>query len=521
MRKIFALILAAMMCMALLSGCGKEEAAESDKVTSHKATGSTEDNVDTKPEIAGEMYDTGEFRALVPEGWQAFPVTDVFSEDNAVDTSCFHIIKDGTSDLDLFSKPYVRFDYYGSDTMMMKPDSSWYENVEDVAPMQLGEHSWSGFTGEDGYGKMAVLWAEEGDIQYQVTIWLEVENKKITLEDTDVQAILASVEPSDGTVSSGGGTSGSETAAIGNYDWWDGDWYGWWAIKNGTGVYQEPSDLNLVWDTFAEIEVYSDNTGFMELWDTGTSKDKTLFYGYDITFEPGISDYGRMVSNRVVVFPNGVWNNGMEADTMDERSVGWTVDPADSTVSHFENMIEIIGHYESPKNPGDSFDYYIYLRPWGTLWDDVRDGDTSGCLYKDMMPLYHDNWYVSLLNLGYEHPTSTFDEGISIINDYLAGESSSGSGILDPADKEGADGKVDMATLKKMLPWCKSETSYDMTYEEIAAQFGVHGKQVESLFENTAIYRWIADEENYIQISFDIHEDGSETWNVTQWEGID
>ncbi|MBR3867647.1 MAG: hypothetical protein IKM54_07645, partial [Butyricicoccus sp.] len=277
-----------------------------------------------------------------------------------------------------------------------------------------------------------------------------------------------------------------------------------------------------VWDTFAEIDVYNDNTGRVTIWDTGTSREEAMIIAYDITFESGASDFGRLVSKRVDFFPYGCWNNGMAADTMSEREVGWTIDPADSTVSHFEDMLEIKGHYASPENAGDSFDYYIYLRPWGTRWDDVRNGNTEGCLYSDMMPLYHDDWYVSLLNLGYEHPTSTFEEGIDAINAYLAGQSGGGSagGALDPAAKAGADGKVSMATLKELLPWCKSEVSYDTTYDEIASKFGAHGKQIESLFENMAIYRWIAGENDYIQISFNIHEDGSETWNVTQWNGI-
>jgi len=257
------------------------------------------------------------------------------------------------------------------------------------------------------------------------------------------------------------------------------------------------------------------------IWDTGTSRDKAMIIAYDITYEPGISNLGRLISGRVDFFPYSRWNNGEEAVTMSEREVGWTVDPADSTVSHFENMLEITGHYESPENPADSFDYYIYLRPWGTLWDDVRNGSTEGCLYKDMMPIYHDNWYISLLNLGYERPVSTFQEGIDIINDYLANQSGGGGGgTLDPAAKEGADGKVDMATLKAALAWCKENASYSTPYDEIAAQFGVHGKQKESFFENNTIYRWWATEDAYVQITFTLGSDGTELWNVTQYDGI-
>lgn len=310
-------------------------------------------------------------------------------------------------------------------------------------------------------------------------------------------------------------TSAPETTTGASYGWWEGSWYGWWCIKNGTGIYEPASDV--AWDAYAEIEVYNDNTGLLRLWDTGTARDNILVYGYDVVFEEGASDKGRMVSARVQFFPKGNWNNGVAATTMDERTVGWTVDPAVSTVSHFENMIEIAGHYASAENTNDSFDYYIYLRPWGTLWEDVRNGDTSGCIFSDMMPIYHDNWYQSLLNLGYSAPTASFQDGIDVINAHLA--SQGGGETLDPAEKDGADGVVPMQKLKDLLEWCKKDTDYNTTYDAVAAQFGAHGKLI-SDDGDYRYYRWLADEDNYIQITFSV-KDGQEYWNVTQWEGCD
>ena len=82
-------------------------------------------------------------------------------------------------------------------------------------------------------------------------------------------------------------------------------------------------------------------------------------------------------------------------------------------------------------------------------------------------------------------------------------------------------GEVDMDTLRRALPWLKTERSYCTTYDEVAALFGVHGQQVESPFEGKTIYRWWSGDEAYIQVTFDVHEDGSETWNVTQYDNID
>ena len=237
MKKYLALLLALAMLAAALTGCGeaeKPEASESpessqtntDETPDTDVSESTEESV-INPEIPGERYDTGEFQVLVPENWAAFPITDAFSENSDIDTSCLNIILGGTSDLDLFSKPYVRLDYYGPDTMMMNPSSEYYENVQDVAPMKLGGHTWTGFIGDDGYGTSAVLWMEEGDIQAQAIIWLEAEEQTVSLEDPSVQAILASVQPSDGTASSETAAT-TETADTGSFVWWETSWYGWW-----------------------------------------------------------------------------------------------------------------------------------------------------------------------------------------------------------------------------------------------------------------------------------------------------
>ena len=85
MRKYCALLLAAALCVMTFTGCD-----------GHQATNGIEE---AELEITGDIYDTGEFRALIPEGWAAFPIPDVFADQaDAVKTSCFHIIKGGISE---------------------------------------------------------------------------------------------------------------------------------------------------------------------------------------------------------------------------------------------------------------------------------------------------------------------------------------------------------------------------------------------------------------------------------------
>ena len=99
---------------------------------------------------------------------------------------------------------------------------------------------------------------------------------------------------------------------------------------------------------------------------------------------------------------------------------------------------------------------------------------------------------------------------------------SSGSKSTELGDKAGADGMVaDYDTLKTGLEWCKTERTYDSTYDEVAAQFGVHGFFVDEFGDKPyRRYRWFYDDSNYVTITFEVKPDGTETWNVTAWEGI-
>lgn len=178
LKKIIALTLTVLMLLPLV------------------ACGGTTGGGETGGEVTGEVYDAGEVSALVPTGWKAFPQHDAFSSDaNAMLTDVINICKGGESDMDLFSKPYIRFDFGGPDKDLYMTDKDFYDNVQDLEPITTGEHTWNGFSGESLGTKLVVLFCEEGDIQYQATLFTEPSSGKISLEDADVLAILASVAP--------------------------------------------------------------------------------------------------------------------------------------------------------------------------------------------------------------------------------------------------------------------------------------------------------------------------------------
>jgi len=178
------------LCTAMLVGCREKPSP----------------NGPVDEEITGEIYDTGEVQALVPSGWAAFPVPDVFADEpGSVKSSCFHMIKGGERERDIHAKPYIHLERCQPGAQSTEPDPEFFRNVTDVETLYLGSHSWSGYICEDLHGnkrsvvgRMAILWTEDSGIRYEALIRLEFsgQKEKISLEDREVQAILSSVQSS-------------------------------------------------------------------------------------------------------------------------------------------------------------------------------------------------------------------------------------------------------------------------------------------------------------------------------------
>ena len=50
-----------------------------------------------------------------------------------------------------------------------------------------------------------------------------------------------------------------------------------------------------------------------------------------------------------------------------------------------------------------------YLRLSGMEWEEVRTGNTSGCLYRNMLPPDYDSWYAPLLAQGVTDMPDSFE----------------------------------------------------------------------------------------------------------------
>lgn len=215
------------------------------------------------------------------------------------------------------------------------------------------------------------------------------------------------------------------------YDWWEGDWYGWWVVYSAYGSYEEYTDS--AWDVCARIGVDGE-TGTVAIWDNGRSADNMLAEA-EISFRSGLTENGCFVSE-----------SGYFLDDALEHA-DWNVDAGVGFAKDFEHMICIEGVYVDPEDEDSTIDYYIFLRPWGMDWEDVRNADNSENLYLDMMPLQYDSWYVPQMNAGSPMPNS-FDAAGGSASSGATGEMASHTwdnfrvdivGAEQFADSEGKD----------------------------------------------------------------------------------
>ena len=143
-------------------------------------------------------------------------------------------------------------------------------------------------------------------------------------------------------------------------------------------------------DICASITDYGDGTGYIQIWD----EDNDLVMKAGVVFASGLTEKGTMACRN-----GNFWDSELKEGE-------WVVEPADSMVSEFADMLCIDGKYIDPENAENSFEYMIFLRPWGMHWDDVAAADTTYMICDDMTPIEYTNWYLPLIEAGEPMPDS-------------------------------------------------------------------------------------------------------------------
>ena len=316
-----------------------------------------------------------------------------------------------------------------------------------------------------------------------------LENGKLTLIDMYSLGLTIifykdGVKPagsSDGGASSGG-SGGNLDGALA---WWDGEFYGYWVAEKASG------DLkNLeggVWDCYAVIDVDSDGTATMYIWDDeidiATAKIK-------IDPEGGVAPMGSAKSI------------GGEAFDEPLGDADWIIVPTyDGYEDYYGNIkFDDFMEIEGVADENDYLRYTIVLRPWGLLWDDVP---------ADQRPPFYEEWYkggglyneplLDILN------DALFNGKSAHIHSALAGGAPSGGGASASSGGSADFPILSLTNAQLKEKWNDFRDSHDLwsdiRYDELVKLLGVEGGVLED--EDTYIeYRWYASDDGSLTVSF-------------------
>ncbi len=243
---------------------------------------------------------------------------------------------------------------------------------------------------EDGTGVLSMGDGDDLALTWKKgVITADGESSKYTLKgdeltiEIDGAAMVFTREDKSAFSSTSGGSS--NLGGLGNLgsddtllDFWNGEWYGWWAMLGADGEYEELSGQ--WWDTCGVIDIGDDYTGTVELWDED-GDPYNLLCSVDVSLSgSGTSQYGTVMSE-----------DGWFGDCLVGHA-DWIVDPG---LADYDNMIWIDGSYEDDYG---SFTISIYLKPWGERWDDVEAAQPQD------VPYYYYDWYLPLIEAGEPMP---------------------------------------------------------------------------------------------------------------------
>lgn len=287
-------------------------------------------------------------------------------------------------------------------------------------------------------------------------------------------------------------------------DWWNGQWYGWWTLTGGTGAYEEMN--NNWWDVSGIIEIGSDYMGTVTLWDEDYSRSNPMVDAAVSLNSAGTGEHGTMMSE-------GGWFTDIRLEHAD-----WIVDPG---LSEFDAMICIDGWYE---NGDDEYRYEIYLRPWGTYWDDVAE---------EGRPYLYDDWYIPLIEKNALMPDVIGGEATEFAGGGSQGGAIGGGEATQTGATGGdygksnanATGQVSREVMDRAILSLKGDFIWDdVKYEDIRELLGTDGvpyAEFDSWRADRHTYEWFAPERVTLLVAFKVEngEEISNSWTSGSWDG--
>ncbi len=229
---------------------------------------------------------------------------------------------------------------------------------------------------EDGTG--VINWEELSEITWDDNCLIAPDNSTVpyTQENgelvVDIEGTLFHFVPGEGIP----GQHVSDTSTPDDLAYYEGDYYGWWYYHDV--IVGDPELEGYWWDCCMTLDISSDGTGTMTIWDEDYDKNNPL----------------AEVSVTVTV------NDGVACITSEDgQFMGYTVGYADWMFYSDDTIYDdALGFYTMYADSEVEIECYFFMRPWGTVWDDAAEED---------LPYYYYDWYLPLIEDGVTEAPST------------------------------------------------------------------------------------------------------------------
>ena len=209
-------------------------------------------------------------------------------------------------------------------------------------------------------------------------------NGVLSFTSSKIQYVFALEDRVTAVLNAGKKRETVRTEQLPTYEQWAGDYYGSFFLSQGTGAWEGNSGES--YDICGRIS-QEEGQGLLSLW-TSYNKPGEAFCMADVIFTEGTTDFGKMYVQ---------WGKLYD---MEMGPGEWVVDPGKSQWSCYENLFYFRGSYMDPEDPGNTFTYEVFLRPWGTDWKDLESSETDSWI----LPPGYEDWYLPLQKAGQNMP---------------------------------------------------------------------------------------------------------------------
>ena len=155
------------------------------------------------------------------------------------------------------------------------------------------------------------------------------------------------------------------------YDFWNGDWFGWWEATDPQGDWVQLKDLKIA--LLCQIRIAKNGRGVLMLWDNNLPRTDAICE-INLTVDKDKGAHGVATSGEGYFISSDV----LEGD--------WVIDPEQS--GH-DGMIRIDG--TCIEDGVKQFDYHVYLMKWGADWSAVDEIDQPPLM--EWYNVYRDNGF--------------------------------------------------------------------------------------------------------------------------------